>query len=153
MQGLRPEHQVHLRRALQERLAFLRGDAAADADQYLRVRGLQCFPATELRENFLLRLFADRAGVDQDDVGFGLDQRQLQTLLGREYVGHAVRVIHIHLAALGLDVQLAGRRAGRGIRCAGQLGNLGVPGHGAYSGRDRPAIVGVQTGRGHGFVT
>ena len=33
---------------------------------------LQLLPAAELAEHFFLRLLADRAGVDQDDVGFGL---------------------------------------------------------------------------------
>ena len=36
MQGLRPEHQVDVRRARGDRLAFLAGDAAADADDHVR---------------------------------------------------------------------------------------------------------------------
>src|SRR5690606_25604621 len=68
VQGLWPEHQVHERRAADDRLAFLRGHAAADADDDLAALAAQALlleqaPAAELAEHLLLRLLADRAGV------------------------------------------------------------------------------------------
>src|SRR3546814_15272057 len=65
VQGLRTEHQVDVGRALHDRLAFLRGHAAADADDHGLAVGLERLPPAQLAEHLLLRLFADRAGVDQ----------------------------------------------------------------------------------------
>ena len=49
--------------------AFLRRDAAADADDEVGALGLQRAHAAEVVEHALLRLLAHRAGVEQDDVG------------------------------------------------------------------------------------
>src|SRR5690606_4444501 len=135
VQGLRPEHQVDEGRALEDGLALLAGDAAADADQHRPVL-LQVLPAAELGEHLLLGLFADRAGIDQDDVGLGLVPGQFQAVLGQQYVGHAGRVVLVHLATVGLDVELA--LAGRG---SGHGGGYSVPGGGIVApgpGRGRP---------------
>jgi hypothetical protein len=121
VQGLRTEHQVHVGRALEDGLALLAGDAAADADQHRPVL-LQVFPLAELGEDLFLGLFADRAGVDQDDVGLGLVGGQLQAMFGGEHVGHAGRVVLIHLATVGLDVELA-----LGGRVHGHGGGYSVP--------------------------
>ncbi len=108
MQGLRAEHQIHIWRALHDRRAFLAGDAAADADDNLVVAALEMLPAAKLAEYLLLRLLADRAGVDQDDVGFGLVGSQFKIMGCLEYVGHLRRVILVHLAPVRLDVKLSG---------------------------------------------
>jgi hypothetical protein len=68
VQGLRAEHQVDVGRALADRLALLARHAAADADHQLRARCLPGPPAAELREDLLLRLLADGAGIQQQDV-------------------------------------------------------------------------------------
>ena len=65
VQGLRAEHQVDERRTLDDRFAFLRGDAAADADDDFAALVLQALPHAQLAEHLLLRLLADGAGVDQ----------------------------------------------------------------------------------------
>ena len=121
VQGLWAEHQIDIGCALEDGFAFLRGHAAADADDQIRVAGFQFAPAAELGENLLLRFFTDGAGVDQDDVGLVFVLGQFQAVAGIEYVRHFVRVVLVHLAAVGFDVQLLGG---------------GFPGHGAYSGRE-----------------
>src|SRR5690606_38836505 len=68
----RAEPQVDVGRALEDGLALLAGHAAADADDDFVVLLLELLPAAELAEHLLLRLLADRAGVDQDDVGLAL---------------------------------------------------------------------------------
>ena len=108
-------------------VAFLAGDAAADADHDAPCRSslLQRFPAAELAEDLFLGLFADRAGVDQDHVGLGDVVGQFQAVRGREHVGHPRRVVLVHLAAVGLDVELAlGRALDGGIGRGGPLGGL-----------------------------
>src|SRR5690606_3032186 len=68
VQGLRAEDEVDMRRAFDDRLAFLAGDAAADADDEGLVGCLELLPAPELAEDLLLGLLADRTGIDEDDV-------------------------------------------------------------------------------------
>ena len=113
MQGLRTEHQIDVRRALQNRFAFLRGDTATDADDDLLVLFLQRLPASELTEHLLLRLLTNRAGVDQDDVGLGLVVGQFQAMGLGQHVGHFGRVVLVHLTAVGFDAELSGHGAGR----------------------------------------
>ena len=108
MQGLRTEYQIDIRRALDQGGAFLACDTAADADHEIRLVRLQFAPAAELREHLLLRLLADRAGIDQDHVGFGLVRGQFQTMRNREHIGHLGRVVLVHLAAVGFDEKFAG---------------------------------------------
>ncbi len=108
MQGLRAEHQIHIGRAFQDGFAFLRGHAAADADQQIGVFRFQLTPTAELGEYFLLGFFADGTGIDQDDVGIRFDQGQFEAVFGREHVHHLVRVVLVHLAAVGFDEKLSG---------------------------------------------
>src|SRR6185437_6981734 len=107
VQRLRAEHQVHVGRALDDGLAFLAGHATAHADDHVAATLLVLLPAAELAEHLFLRLLADRAGVDQDNVRLGLVLGQLQAVRGLEHVGHLGRVVLVHLAAVGLDEKLA----------------------------------------------
>ena len=68
MQGLRTKHDVNVRRAGNDRIPLLAGDATADANYQVGVEFLQVANPAEVVENLLLRLFAYRAGVEQDDV-------------------------------------------------------------------------------------
>ena len=108
VQGLRTEHDIDVRRAGDDGLAFLAGDATADADHQIRIQLLQVPDPPEVVENLLLRLLAHRAGVEQDDVGFfrvvGLDD----AFGGTEHVGHLVGIVLVHLAPEGADEQFFG---------------------------------------------
>ena len=108
MQGLRAEHQVDVRRALDDGRALLAGHAAAHADQQARVALLQVAHAAQVGEHLLLGLLAHRAGVEQDQVRLVGVVGRLQPLGGAQHVGHLVRVVLVHLAAEGADVDLAG---------------------------------------------
>ena len=79
------------------------------------------FPASELVEDLLLRLFANRAGVEQQDIRLLGVVRLDQPVAVLEQIAHARRVVLVHLAAVGLDVQLSAhvalaRAAGVGPR-------------------------------------
>ena len=104
VQGLRSEHQVDVGRALDDRRAFLAGDAAADADQ--RALVLQVLDPAEVAEHLVLGLLAHRAGVEQDQVGLVDVVGRLVARGGVQHVGHLVRVVDVHLAAEGLDEDL-----------------------------------------------
>ena len=104
MQGLRAEHDVDIGCALDDGRTFLTGHAAADADQ--RALFLQVLDAPEVGEDLFLRLFAHRAGVEEDQVGLFDIGGGLVTLGGAQHVGHLVRVVLVHLAAEGADEDL-----------------------------------------------
>jgi hypothetical protein len=115
VQGLRSEHQVDPRRALAQRLAFLAGDAATDPDHQARALRLPTLPAAEQREDLLLGLLADRAGVEQQHVGRLRIVDRREAVRTREHRTDLVRVVLVHLATEGLDVELAGHgHQGRG---------------------------------------
>src|SRR6187402_832406 len=112
VQRLWAEHEVHIGCALEDGIAFLRGHATADADEHRLAAGFVGLPAAELAEDFLLGLFADRTGVDQDDVSFRFVLGQLETVRCEQDVGHLGRVVLVHLAAVGLDEKLAAHGPG-----------------------------------------
>ena len=119
VQRLRPEDDVHVRRATHDAGAFLRGDAAAHTDHDIRVSCLQRADAAQVMKHALLRLFAYRARVEEDDVGVVGPIGQREVLFGREHVGNACRIVLVHLAAKRPNIELATHlkpaKQGRGL--------------------------------------
>jgi hypothetical protein len=105
MERLRAEHEIHVWRALHDRRAFLARHAAADADDEIGLLALQELHAAEIVEHALLRLFAHRAGVEQQNVRLVGIIRLLDAAFG-EHVGHLVRIVLVHLTAEGAYVEL-----------------------------------------------
>ncbi|MCY1441915.1 hypothetical protein D9M71_582540 [compost metagenome] len=114
MQGLRAEHHVDERRTFADGRAFLAGHAAADADHQLRILLLEGAPGAQFGEDLLLGFFADRAGIEQNHVGFFGLLRQLKCLLFAQQIGHARAVVLVHLATVSLDEKLLGHGFRRG---------------------------------------
>ncbi len=108
---LRAEHEVDDRRAADDLVTLGLGDATGDRDQDLAslARGalLELPDAAELGIDLLGGLLADVAGVEHDQVGV-LGRRGLDEALARHRVRHTLRVVDVHLAAVGLDMELAG---------------------------------------------
>ena len=115
MIGLRSEHQIHDRRPAQHFLALGLCDAAGHAEEKLPpFRGrrlLEGTQAAQLRIDLLARLFANMAGVQDNEIGvagiLGLGVAQ-----GRQCIGHTNGVVDVHLAAVGLDVEFLGHGSG-----------------------------------------
>ena len=107
MQRLQTEHQVDARRAIDDRAA-----PSCDATQpptpgqHVGALLAERAHAAEIVEHALLRLLAHRAGIEQDDVGVVGAIGRRETFAG-EYVGHAVRVVLVHLAAERANEKLA----------------------------------------------
>src|SRR5205085_12515844 len=99
-------------RAFQNRFAFLLRDAAADADRQVTL-ALHLAEAAEAGEDFVLRLFADRAGVQQDEIGGRLIFDAL-VAAQFEIAGQALAVEIVHLTAPGFDE----KSFGHGFRSA-----------------------------------
>ena len=111
--GLRSDHQIDGRLAPHDLLALGLGDAAGHGDGHGPLPGrrpavLQFAQLAELGINLLGRLFANMAGVENDEVSIlggarrGIAERP-------QHIGHALRIIDVHLAAVGLDEQALGR--------------------------------------------
>ncbi len=121
VQGLRAEHHIDEGCARHDGRAFLRRHAAADADDEIGVGLLQVAHPAEIVEHLFLRLFAHRAGIEQDHVGIVRRVGRGQAFGQVEHVGHLVRVVLVHLTAEGFDVdffhEVAGtvNRLGAGI--------------------------------------
>ncbi len=104
VQRLRAEHDVDEGRARHDGRAFLRCHAAADADDEVGVELFQMAYPAKVVEHLFLRLLAHRTGVEQDDVGVFRRIGRGQAFGHVEHVGHLVRVVLVHLAAKGFDV-------------------------------------------------
>ena len=82
-------------------------DAAANTNEEIRVLRLELAHAPQVVKDALLRLFADRARVEYDDVGVVRTVRQRKPVFSCEDVGDARRVVLVHLAAERPDIELA----------------------------------------------
>ena len=111
MQGLRAKYQIHKGCAFGNGRALLAGDTAADTNNQIWVGLLQVFPATELMKDFFLGPLANRAGVEQDNVGLCRIIRGDHLVAVPKQIAHARRIILIHLAAMSDDMQLFDRLA------------------------------------------
>ncbi len=91
------------RRPLEQRRAFLLRDATGDGDdRMMAALGAELAQLAETRVELLLGALPDAAGVDDDDVRVGLVERGLEPGL-IEQSRHPLGVVHVHLAAEGLD--------------------------------------------------
>ena len=103
MQGLGAEHQIHEGRTIGDGVPFLAGHAATDANQEIGLVGLERTVAPQLAEDLLLRLLANGAGVQENEIGVLGAVRGLHGLPLAQRIKHARRVVLIHLAAVGTD--------------------------------------------------
>ncbi len=77
--------------------------AAADADHALGVFGLEPLRLAEVGDEAVVRRLADRAGVEEDQVGaFAIGRLLIAQRL--EHAAHALGVVHVHLTAERRDV-------------------------------------------------
>jgi hypothetical protein len=120
VQRLGPEDQVHEGGAPHDLLALLARDTAGHPDQHALARLVRAH-APQVGEDLLLRLLAHGARVEEDEVGLGRVRGLLVAFGGGEHVGHLVRVVLVHLAPEGADVDL--------------LRSRHAPGDGGYSGQ------------------
>ena len=111
--GLRTDDQVDKRHAPDDLVTFGLRDAARDPDLEIRPLGLERLEPAQVGIQLLGRLLADVAGVQQHHVRCGLILGQFVTFR-RHRFGHALAVIDVHLAAIGLDEQPLGALVGHG---------------------------------------
>src|SRR4051794_32688731 len=96
----RAERDVDLRVEREEAVALRFGVAAADGDDHVGALALACAGVAHVRRELRVRLLADRAGVEDDDVRVVLARRFAEPELF-EHALDALAVVRIHLAAEG----------------------------------------------------
>src|SRR5262249_8964039 len=98
-----PERDVDIRIELEDALALRLGVAAADGDHTAGVAALPGCGLAEVGGELGVGLLADRAGVEDDDVGI-LGARRLAEPELLEHALDPLRVVSVHLAAERGDV-------------------------------------------------
>ena len=98
-----PEGDVDVGVELEDPLALRLGVAAADGDHAVGVAPLARRRLAEVGRELRVGLLADRAGVEDDDVGV-LGARRLAEAELLEHALDALGVVSVHLAAEGGDV-------------------------------------------------
>src|SRR4029450_7480237 len=115
MIALRPDHDVDRWRAADDLLAFGLRDAAGDSDAHLTAIARRLIlgdtQPPEFGVDLLGGLLADVAGVEDHQIRI-LGAGCLDKALPSQRVYHALRIGDVHLAAIGLDMQLARRLHG-----------------------------------------
>src|SRR6185437_6523022 len=115
------EGDVDEREALEHLVLDRLRPATADADGPARVFALQPFRLAQVADEAAVGRLADRAGVEEDQVGFAALRRLLVAERG-EHAPHPLGVVHVHLAPEGGDVKaLHALRVPREIRRAAGL--------------------------------
>jgi len=104
VQRLRAENHVHIRRAFDDVFAFLRGDAAGNADDEVGIFFFERTDTPQIGEDFFLRFFTHGTGVEQDDVGVvGLGNLLDAAVFFGKDGQHFFAVVLVHLATEGTD--------------------------------------------------
>ncbi len=118
----RPERDVDVGIEREEPLALRLRVAAADGDDHLGPLALSRRSLTHVRGELRVRLLADRARVEDDDVGLALRRRLAETEL-LEHALDALGVVGVHLAPERRDVVALHRTKGSDLRSAARYGS------------------------------
>ena len=106
MIGLRSDHDVDGRLAPHDFLALGLGNAARHGDGEVAARRpaleLLVAQAAQLGIDLFRGVLADVAGVQHDEIGVGRARGQRVAERPQD-IGHAVRVVDVHLAPVGAD--------------------------------------------------
>ena len=132
------ERNVDERKTVEHFLFDRLGPASADAHDAIGPLGLQPLGLAQVSKEPIVRVLADRTGVEEDQVGVGAPRR-LAVADRLEHPFHPLRVVGVHLAAEGRDVvslhrglKRSGGTADRTFAVDGEERHL-CGGHRAYS--------------------
>jgi hypothetical protein len=97
-----PEQQVHVGHAFEQALALLLGNAAGERDGEPRPLALELRDAPDLAAQLLLSLFANTAGVQQDQVGV-IEATSFRMAGPAQHLADPLGIVRVHLATEGDD--------------------------------------------------
>src|SRR5205823_1026829 len=100
------EHDVDMAGPLAYPLAVLLGEASTDGDLEIRAALLQRLQTTQVAVELVVGVLPDAARVQDHDVG-GLDVVGRLETVGSQQTGDPLRVVLVHLAPEGSDVEAA----------------------------------------------
>ena len=101
VQGLRPKHHVHKRRAGDDGRPFLAGHTTAHRNAHPFFG--QVLDPAQVGKHFFLGLLAHRAGVEHNQIGLLHVIGGFIALGLVQHIGHFVRVVRVHLATESFD--------------------------------------------------
>ena len=113
--GVRPGHDIDAVRSFDQLLLQALGHTADDTHDQSGVGPAVAFHLGQTAPDALFGIVADRAGVDQDDIGL-TDILGVDVSLPLHQGDHDLRVADIHLAAVGFDKKFASG-ARQGAQC------------------------------------
>ncbi len=102
----RPDHQVHVRRPLEDLLLVLLGHAADDADHLVRPELFDVLQPAQGTVDLVLGVLPDAARVEEDRVGLAEGVGRL-VARGQQGGGDQLAIQHVHLAADRFDIEAA----------------------------------------------
>ena len=151
---LRADHEVDERSPLEQGLALGLGHTTGDADQHVhsaRAPALAQTPqATELGVYLLRGFLPDVARVQNDEIGV-IGALGGDIAMRRQKIRHSGGIIHVHLAAVGLDEQLLGHASAATspeITCGyGQTGTRSATCHADWLELPHDILMGIRKDR------
>ena len=151
---LRADHDVDERSPLEQGLALGLGHTTCDADQHVhsaRAPALAQTPqATELGVYLLRGFLPDVARVQNDEIGV-IGALGGDIAVRRQRIRHSGGIIHVHLAAVGLDEQLLGHASAATspeITCGyGQTGTRSATCHADRLALPHDILMGIRKDR------
>ena len=120
---MRADHHGDRRRARHDLLALCLRDASGNRDHRRFCLRLALGQPANVGIDLFRRLFADVAGVEDDQISILALGRFADALLGQHF-GHALAIIDVHLAAEAFDAIGLGRIGG--FHCGGALSGVGA---------------------------
>ena len=102
--AVRPHHQIHIWRSLEERRSQTLGHAAGDTEDEVRTFALERAELPDAAEHPTLGVIAYGTRVDKHHVGV-FRARDDRIALGGQDPLHQLAVTHVHLATVRLDVR------------------------------------------------
>jgi hypothetical protein len=108
------EHDVDMRRPLDDEVTVLLGEAAADHDLQVGTALLQGLELAEVAVQLVVGVLTDAAGVEHDDIGIVQARGGAQPVCFQQ-AGDALGIMLVHLAPEGAHhVGLVGHRREQG---------------------------------------
>ena len=102
------KHEIKMRKLVQQFISKTLRHAAERSDNEIGILRLEFFHIADLALRLAFRLLANTAGIEQQDVGFLLDIDHRMTGFD-QHSGQRFGVALVHLATVGLDMDLHGK--------------------------------------------
>lgn len=104
---MRAENDIYIGKFFMKifRFSHLLSHAAAHSNNHIAPDALQLFKHPDISERMIFRILPDAAGVKHHDIGF-FGRTAIFIAQLRQYARYLLRLVHVHLAAVGYDIKI-----------------------------------------------